>query len=89
MPGGLWGGVDYGGNSFNGNFAWEEMTVTGDTVTDNSEKDGEGISKGAVKDGSGLPGSLKTNPPWIYEEGKLPILKDLEGQDGTLPDHLE
>jgi hypothetical protein len=60
-----------------------------DFNTTNTNYTGTGISKGAIQDGSGLPDSLKTNPPWIYEEGKLPVLDGLEGQDDTMPVHLK
>jgi hypothetical protein len=63
------------------------MIVTGGTVIDNSSEDGTGITAEEVRNGSGLPAGLKTDP-WTRNEGKLPILKNLEGQDGTLPVHL-
>jgi hypothetical protein len=77
------------GITFAGNVAWDGMAPGAGGVpfvTANTNYTGTGISKGAVQNGSGLPASLKTNPPWIYEEGKLPVLDDLA--DGTLPDHL-
>jgi hypothetical protein len=72
--------------TFTGNKAWAEMVVTW-TVTDNSEKDGEGISKAQVKDDSGFPFDVNEEP-WAYTTGNLPILKGLAGQDDTLPEHL-
>jgi hypothetical protein len=81
------GYIDGTGNTFAGNVAWGDMVVSGSAVINNSEKDGKGITREEVQEGSELPASLKTNP-WTCDEGKLPILDGLEGQDGTLPDHL-
>jgi predicted small secreted protein len=78
------------GNTLAGNKAWEDMTVTvgtitEGTVTNNSEKDGKGITAEEVQNGSGLPDSLKSDP-WIYTIGRMPVLDNLA--DDTLPDHL-
>jgi hypothetical protein len=77
-------GVIIGTNTITGNVAWEGM---GGTFSNDPDKDGKGITAGAVQDGTGLPDSLKTDP-WDYTPGKLPILKNLEGQSNALPVHL-
>jgi hypothetical protein len=79
-----------GSNTFTGNVAWDEMAPGAGGVpftTTNTDYTGTDISKGAVQDGTGFPFDVN-EAPWIYEEGKLPILDGLEGQDDTLPDHL-
>jgi hypothetical protein len=83
------GFIDGISNTFTGNVAWAGMTLTDATVSEGSEKDGTGISKTQIQDGSGLPASLKTDP-WTHRPGKLPILSGLTGrQDDTLPAHLQ
>jgi hypothetical protein len=71
-----------------GNAAWSGMTVTGDSVTDNSDKDGAGITALQVQNGTGLPAALKTSP-WVYTTGKLPVLSGFTGQNNNLPTHLQ
>jgi hypothetical protein len=74
--------------SLSGNAAWSGMNVTGDTVTDNSDKDGAGITAAQIQNGTGLPAALKTSP-WAYTAGKLPVLSGFTGQTDTLPAHLQ
>jgi hypothetical protein len=71
-----------GTNTFSGNVAWEEMTVT-----TGSGEGGANITKAQVQNGSLLPDSLKTTP-WSYTMGKLPTLIGLAGQSGALPVYL-
>jgi hypothetical protein len=85
-------GYIYSGGTFTGNVAWDEMgTGEGGAtfITTNTNYTGADITATQVQDGTDLPASLKSNPPWTYTPGKLPILDGLEGQSNALPAHLE
>jgi hypothetical protein len=84
------GSITGTGHIFTGNVAWDDMTVTGSTVTDNSQKDGAGRANTAFHSAAGFPFTVNAAPsPWVYTPGTLPILIGIAGQNSALPAHLQ
>jgi hypothetical protein len=77
-----------GGGTFTDNAAWDEMVPGNVPFNADANNHGADISTNDVKDGTGFPFNVNEDP-WTHTPGKLPTLKDLEGQEGTLPEHLK
>jgi len=72
--------------SIHSNYAWEGMLVNGVTVGENVQN-GAGLSATEIRSADGWADAFKA-APWIYEEGKLPILAGFEGQNNEIPDYI-
>lgn len=75
------------------NYAFSGMTIKGNGSNKviNSNADGtDGESKTAenIKADNFFEALFNNNTAWQYAEGKLPVLKDLDGQNDTLPFHI-
>ena len=75
------------GTRIRNNNTWEGMLVDGVTVASNSDTNGAGYSAEAINTAEAWPAAFQT-APWQYTEGQLPILSDLNGQDGSMPTWL-
>jgi fibronectin-binding autotransporter adhesin len=82
----------YDNGEFTNIYAFEGITVTVNgsvkTIFDDIRIDGQSKTADNIKAADFFETLFDSDDAWQYAEGKLPILKDLDGQDGTLPSHI-
>ena len=76
-------GVHSGTSTIDHSYAWKGINLNG-KLTEDNVKNGFGLRAGELQTADGWPQGFAAYP-WDYQDGLLPLLISLDGQNGEMP----